>query len=593
MFPQEQPDRSGSRCPFRGWDFYFPTTEYSDLLPQVTLIRSYIQFFKECDVCRYRESLEDSVLIVFEELLGCKHPNAPKPTDIRDHPALIIPSLGLALYELESTKQVNFPHINLRLVGYEPLTKFRDLKSNMIGKFISLKGTVVRIGSVRPLVQKMAFLCTSCETTQVLTLSEGKYDVPRRCRGYQCRSRNFTPLHTSGDVQTIDSQIIKIQEILQSEGDDNGRIPRTLECELTSDLVGSCIPGDVVAVSGEVKVISSNEGKGKGKQNTFLIYLSVNAVEKTACIGEDGLADFTKADMYAISEIQEQPDVFRLIVHSLCPAIYGHELVKAGLVLSLFSSDQKYADDANKIAVRGDPHVLVVGDPGLGKSQLLRAVANVSPRGIYVCGNTASAAGLTVTLVREPGSSEYALEAGALVLADQGICCIDEFDKMGHEHESLLEAMELQSVSIAKAGIVSTLPARASLVAAANPAGGHYDKRKTVSENLKMSSALLSRFDLIFILLDKPNEQMDQLLSEHVMSLHRNKSSSYVARSKRPFQEGEIFPQVSLLRRFSLHDHEVVDHIPSSILRKYILYARNYCHPRLSRRLKKKFRNTT
>jgi hypothetical protein len=152
MFPQEQPDRSGSRCPFRGWDFYFPTTEYSDLLPQVTLIRSYIQFFKECDVCRYRESLEDSVLIVFEELLGCKHPNAPKPTDIRDHPALIIPSLGLALYELESTKQVNFPHINLRLVGYEPLTKFRDLKSNMIGPPAStvalpLLGGPDRIGS--------------------------------------------------------------------------------------------------------------------------------------------------------------------------------------------------------------------------------------------------------------------------------------------------------------------------------------------------------------------------------------------------------------------------------------------------------------
>jgi DNA helicase MCM8 len=225
--------------------------------------------------------------------------------------------------------------------------------------------------------------------------------------------------------------------------------------------------------------------------------------------------------------------------------------------------------------------VLVVGDPGMGKSQLLQAVANVAPRGVYVCGNTTSTTGLTVTMVKDGITGDYALEAGALVLGDQGICCIDEFDKMGTEHQvsgarcswlrarrlwlrappssrrcrwcaqALLEAMEQQRISIAKAGIVSSLSARTSVLAAANPCGGHYNRGKTVVENLRMSPALLSRFDLIFILLDKcvgrvqcrsdaarvltfvvaaccnrPDDARDRLLSDHVMRVHSERTDA-------------------------------------------------------------------
>lgn len=187
--------------------------------------------------------------------------------------------------------------------------------------------------------------------------------------------------------------------------------------------------------------------------------------------------------------------------------------MKAGFILCMFGGCQRYQD------CRADPHILVVGDPGLGKSRMLQACANISPRGVYVCGNTSTSSGLTVTLNRE-GGGDYSLEAGALVLSDQGCCCIDEFDKMTTQHQALLEAMEQQTISIAKAGVVCSLPARASILAAANPVGGHYNKAKTVSENLKLGPALLSRFDLVFILLDQPNQHLDTMLSEHVMALH-------------------------------------------------------------------------
>ena len=316
---------------------------------------------------------------------------------------------------------------------------------------------------------------------------------------------------------------------------------------------------------------------------------------------QDNMVDFSLKDLYAIQMIQEEKDVFKTLVNSLCPAIYGHELVKAGLLMGLFGGCQKFSNDQNRIPVRGDPHILVVGDPGLGKSQMLHAVSAVCPRGVYVCGNTTTTAGLTVTLHKDGG--DYALEAGALVLADQGCCCIDEFDKMTNQHSALLEAMEQQSISLAKAGIVCSLPARTSIIAAANPVGGHYNKGRTVAENLKMNTALLSRFDLIFILLDKADESMDRLLSAHVMALH-SEGGSKLARSRAfgmtasqaqsqaaaaaledpATQEARAQwdQDRALSERQKLMASDKLEPLPGSLLRKYIGYARKYVHPQLT-----------
>ncbi|CAN1805561.1 Probable DNA helicase MCM8 [Linum perenne] len=232
----------------------------------------------------------------------------------------------------------------------------------------------------------------------------------------------------------------------------------------------------------------------------------------------------------------------------------------------------------------------LLGDPGLGKSQLLQAAAAISPRGIYVCGNATTNAGLTVAVVKDSMTSDYSFEAGAMVLADSGLCCIDEFDKLSAEHQALLEAMEQQCVSVAKAGLLASLSARTSVLAAANPVGGHYNRAKTVNENLKMSAALLSRFDLVFILLDKHDEVLDKRLSDHIISLHAgNKEPSSPGKRRRTaITSGTIDTSVksgSLASRLRLCPHKDADFspLPGSLLRKYIAYARTYVFPRMTK----------
>ncbi|XP_061088318.1 DNA helicase MCM8, partial [Conger conger] len=610
-------------CQYKGWRLYF-SEGYIESSPYIQKIQAFEEYFTSRIDLYDKDEIErkGSILVDYKDLLLDPQLSDALPdlaTQLREMPEKLLDCLGLAIHqvltkdlerhaaELQGQEGlptgtlpiVSIPHIRARVYNYEPLTALKTLRANLYGKYVALRGTVVRVSNIKPLCSRMAFDCNACGFTQSLPLTDGKFTTPTKCLQVDCCGRSFTANRSSPLTLTVDWQSIKIQEQISDDQREAGRIPRTVECELTQDLVDSCVPGDTVTITGVVKV-SNEEANGRNKKDQcmFLLYVEVNSVsnskgqkskEAVEVEAQGASLEFSLKDLYAIQEIQAQEDLFKLIVNSLCPAIYGHLLVKAGLALALFGGCQKFVDDKNRIPVRGDPHMLVVGDPGLGKSQMLQAVCNVAPRGIYVCGNTTTTSGLTVTLSRDSGSGDYALEAGALVLGDQGVCCIDEFDKMGSQHQALLEAMEQQSISLAKAGIVCTLPARTSIIAAANPVGGHYNKGKTVSENLKMGSALLSRFDLVFILLDTPNEDHDHLLSEHVMAMRAGRkgalSSAAVART--PTQD----PNVSLLEvsadkplsdRLKVLPGEVLDPIPHQLLRKYIGYARHYVHPTLS-----------
>uniref|UniRef100_A0A3P9N8Q9 DNA helicase MCM8 n=1 Tax=Poecilia reticulata TaxID=8081 RepID=A0A3P9N8Q9_POERE len=548
---------------------------------------------------------QGSVLVDYTDLTGNKavcEALTDIVTDLREQPDMILNCLGVAIHQVltadlekqaaelqdeelpVATPIINIPHISVRLYNYEPLTPLRTLRASVFGRMVCVRGTVVRVSNIRPQCTRMAFKCQTCTSTLTLPLQHGKYATPTKCIQPGCRTRSFLPLRSSPSTKTVDWQIIKVQELVGGEQRETGRIPRTVECHLTSDLCDSCVPGDAVTVTGIVRVIND----GNKDQCMFLLYIEATSVSNTKgqlskCGGGE---EFSLKELYAIQEIQSQPNLLRLIVHSLCPAIFGHLLVKAGLALALFGGRQKHTDKSS-VPVRGDPHILVVGDPGLGKSQMLQAVCNVAPRGIYVCGNSTSTTGLTVSLSRDSGTGDYALEAGALVLADQGLCCIDEFDKLGSQQQALLEAMEQQSVSLAKAGIVSSLPARTSVVAAANPVGGHYNRGKTVSENLKMGSALLSRFDVVFLLLDIPDESHDRKLSEHVMANRAGKgrtSSATVTRTSNDPETSILLQHAAmpLSERLQFPANESVDVIPTCLLRKYISYARQYVRPTLS-----------
>ncbi|XP_053568665.1 DNA helicase MCM8 [Bombina bombina] len=598
--------------PFKGWKLYF-SEAYSDNSPFVLKVQAFEKFFTRQIELYDKDEIErkGSILVDYKELIQEEEliASVPMSNELRDMPEKILNCMGLAIHQVltkdlerhaeELQKQeglptleapiVNVPYIHARVYNYEPLTQLKNLRANLYGKYVALRGTVVRVSNIKPLCTKMAFVCNTCGDVQSHPLPDGKYTLPTKCPVPECRGRTFSANRSSPLTVTVDWQSIKA-----------GRIPRTVECELIDDLVDSCVPGDMVTITGIVKVSNTRDGGFKNKNNKcmFLLYIEANSVSNSkgqkSKDTEDGLShgafmDFSLKDLYAIQEIQAEENLLKLIVNSLCPTIYGHEVVKAGLSLALFGGCQKYVDDKNRIPIRGDPHMLVVGDPGLGKSQMLQAVCNVAPRGVYVCGNTTTTSGLTVTLSRDSVTGDFGLEAGALVLGDQGICGIDEFDKMGNQHQALLEAMEQQSISLAKAGIVCSLPARTSIIAAANPVGGHYNKGKTVSENLKMGSALLSRFDLVFILLDTPNEDHDHLLSEHVMAMRSgakdNVQSANITRTNTQESNTSILEVPSerpLKESLKVRRGENFDAIPHQLLRKYIAYARQYVHPKLS-----------
>merc|ERR1712013_165010 len=379
--------------------------------------------------------------------------------------------------------------------------------------------------------------------------------------------KNFTPLRSSRKTICVDRQTIKVQELCDSTLE-LGRVPRTLECELTEELCDTLLPGDVARLTGVVKVVTCQEQQRR-KEKQYLLFLSTLSIasprtkdSRTSTLG----ISFTQQDYQMVQEVHSYGSgALKLLVASLCPSIYGHRLVKAGLLLGLFGGTCRGMDTA--FPVRGDPHILVVGDPGLGKSQMLGAVVSVAPRGVAVTGNTSTTGGLTVTLTRESGS-DFALDAGALVLADQGCCCIDEFDKMSGQHAALLEAMEQQQISVAKAGVVCTLPAR---------------------------TAIIARFDLVFILIDKPDEEQDERLTEHVMALHSKHLGNQVATFQTRGGSAQTLAGTQgigqLAERLAPSPGENEDPLPQPLLRKYIAYARRYVHPKLGEASKQVLQN--
>ncbi len=434
--------------------------------------------------------------------------------------------------------------ITVRFRNLPTTTQLRILGSAHIGNLVQVEGIIIRASPVNPMVMRAAFKCKRCESVQYIDQSTPFLRAPFACADPACRSKG--PFDFIQEESTfIDFQRIRIQE--RPEDLPPGQLPRWLNIRMPGrDLVDLARPGDHVAVVGTVRAEAPTV-PGVGKQRIFRLNLDANHIDVKSKEPETLIT--TPEEEKHILDIARDPWVHRNIIRSIAPSIYGYEHIKEAIMYLLFGGVVKQLED---ITIRGDMNALLIGDPGTAKSQLLQYVSRIAPRGLYTSGRGTTAAGLTAAVLRERGGG-MTLEAGALVLADKGVACIDEIDKMRPEDRvAIHEAMEQHTVSVAKGGIVATLNARTSLLAAANPALGRYEPYRTVAENITLPVTILSRFDLIFVLRDQPEKETDAKMSAHILNLHR--------RGAMPTAESPISPQ---------------------LLRKYISYAKNI-KPQLS-----------
>lgn len=440
--------------------------------------------------------------------------------------------------------------INVRFRDLMETIPLRKICVDHLGQLVQFEGIIVRATAVYPLLTRASFVCRVCghisepipqeESTTILS--------PSVCPN--CKRNSWKLLEDRSEF--INYQELRVQE--RPEDLPPGQIPRWIDIVATDDLVDTARPGDNVVVTGIVKA-KPQAIPGKGKLRIFNLVIEANNIEVKG--KEPEQVEITVEEEERIRRMASDPNIYERLKASIAPAIYGYDDVKEAIVYLLFGG-VPITVGGNQI--RGDVNILIIGDPGTGKSQLLQYVHRVAPRGLYTHGRGTTAAGLTAAVVRDRGGA-MALEAGALVLSDRGVCAIDEIDKMRPEDRvAMHEAMEQQTVSIAKGGIVATLNARTSIIAAANPAFGRYDPLRTVADNINLPVSILSRFDLIFVLRDKPDKSLDTRIAEHVLMLHTTR------------------------------ELPVAPPIEPEFLRKYIAYAKRI-NPKLSKEAMERIRD--
>jgi replicative DNA helicase Mcm len=478
----------------------------------------FLEFFKKE---KYRQRIaqmtiagRESITIDFEELFGFDQRLAEILLDKPDDYLMHASNAAYAQLGIEDAEYgQKLEKITVRVVKLLGKEQLRKLGSKQMGKLVMIEGIVVRATPVRPMVMVASFKCKRCSTISKLEQTGQFLKAPTVCPSPDCGQNG--PFEFIQEESTfIDSQDLRLQE--KPEDLPPGQLPRTLSVKLVGgEIVDLARPGDHVSIVGIVRAFAPSR-PGIGKLRTFVLQLDANSLEVLG--KEPETSPPTIEEEEKILELSKDPWVHRKILASIAPSIYGYEHIKEAIMYLLFGGVSKTLPD---ITVRGEMNALLIGDPGTAKSQLLQYVARIAPRGLYTSGRGTTAAGLTAAVIREKGGS-MSLEAGALVLADKGIACIDEMDKMRPEDRvAIHEAMEQHTVSVAKGGIVATLNARTAILAAANPSLGRYEPHRTVAENISLPVTILSRFDLIFVLRDVPDKEADGKMSEHILEIHR------------------------------------------------------------------------
>ena len=410
--------------------------------------------------------------------------------------------------------------IRARIINFPAQRSLRRINAEIINKMTSVFGMVIRASEIKPLARELNYICPDGHVTQVILQKGMSVNVPTKCSDPKCSHKNLEVDPESSSF--IDFQIIRLQEL--PEDLPPGQNPHYVDVAIKQDLVNNARPGDRIVLTGIVRIEQEQvQGISRGSSGLYRLRIDGNNVEflggrGTKTSRKTEREEMSSKDEKRIRSLSSSPDVYEKLVESFAPHIQGHSMIKESILLLITGSTQRLLTDGSKI--RGDINIFLVGDPGTAKSEMLKFCARVAPRGLYTSGRGSTAAGLTAAVVRDK-SGIMMLEAGAVVLGDQGLVCIDEFDKMRPEDRSALhEVMEQQSASIAKGGIVATLNARTSILAAANPMYGKYDPFKSIIENVNIPIPLLTRFDLIFVIRDIPSKEKDAGIARHIINLH-------------------------------------------------------------------------
>ena len=499
---------------------------------------------------------------------------------IRYDPETFLNSLHVVVHNLIKIKvHKEIEKIRVFISKYDLITPLSSIRSSFIQRFVCISGSVVKVHPRRPFVVSITFSCNKCKSDIQVSFPDGKFTYPKICPNPDCKNfKFFTPDKSSAIC--VDYQRMKIQE---NSNDEQSGVPLTIDCEAREFNISDISVGDPVTVMGIVKAESSDlyKNKNTGLYGLYLEICSISSVKESKSQNDE----FSDVEIEKFYEISKIVNIFPILVKNFCGLIYGLEKVKAGLLLGILGGSETQS--------RSTSHILIVGDPGLGKTQLLRTAVNFSLRGIYVSATTR--AGLTVNVTREGGQN--LMRAGALIMADDGLCAIDEFDKMGKDQMAMLEVMEQQTITVAKSGVYCSLKARATVIAAANSVGGHYNPGKSLTENLKISPAVLSRFDLIFLILDSHDSEV----SKHVISMHNGRKRKH-SEAFKPLMEKFLIKRsttqscagtqrtsndspfddesyTSFLQRAGNESSLKLD---TETIKRYLAFAKQQCQPKLS-----------
>ena len=446
---------------------------------------------------------------------------------LAEEPSLMLPILNEVA--LEVTLELFSEYYNIHSTIYARIRdlpvedKLRDLRQIHLNALIKIRGVVTKRTGVFPEYSRIFYRC-SCGDIKGPIFHNNAYEG-KQFLG-QCVVCQSNGPFTVDEVNTVyrNYQKMTIQETPGTVPP--GRVPRQKEVYVLNDQVDAARPGDEVEITG---IFMNRFDYWANIKHGFPVFQTIIEANFIRRFGDEDIIELTEEDKQAIRDLAKQPNIGKKIVNSIAPSIYGHQFVKKALAMAMFGGEAK--DINGKHRIRGDINCLLLGDPGTAKSQFLKYIEQVFHRCVYTTGKGASAVGLTAGVHKDPITREWTLEGGALVLADKGLCLIDEFDKMNdQDRTSIHEAMEQQSISISKAGIVTSLQARCSVIAAANPIKGNYNNALNFQDNVDLTEPILSRFDILTVIKDEVNEEIDDALATFVINSHM-KNHPEVARN--------------------------------------------------------------